>query len=169
MNGLWPPLKCTMDCSIKWALLSCVRSFGIQHAKTFLYSKQSQTTLCALQHNIYIIAISNLSQHIASDDKGTCTTHIIMSAGHAWASRSLLFIITCSAIIENMQQLPWYHVCVHAPPTGDEFPPVWCLFKLYGILQQWIMLPVGLTSGNHLYSNMTCLQHPLMDKWWQRW
>jgi hypothetical protein len=28
-----------------------------------------------------------------------------MSVGHAWASRSLLFITICSAIIENMQQL----------------------------------------------------------------
>jgi hypothetical protein len=52
------------------------------------------------------LAISNLSQHIASDDKGACTTHIIMSVGHAWASRSLLFITIFSAIIENMQRLP---------------------------------------------------------------
>jgi len=61
----------------------------------------------------------------------------------------------------------------HAPPTGDKFPPVWCplhaQIKLCGILQHWIMFPVGLTSGNHLYSNIKCLQHPLMDTWWHRW
>jgi len=94
-DGLFHKMSFVIMCEVLWH--PACKNFSILQAVM-------DNAMCTTAY----LAISNLSQHIASDDKGTCTTHIII--GHAWVSRSLLFITICSAIIKT-QQLPWYHVC----------------------------------------------------------
>jgi len=101
-------------------------------------------------------------------DEGICVALIVVHYGCTWASRLLLVVNVCPAIIKEYCTVSTpLSMMLHAgPPTGYKFPLVWHhsheKTKPHCVLWYLTMFPVGLPSLNWFYGYVTCLQCPLM-------